>query len=80
MLHRTTNYVWSPATAGMLFCPESPAWLALKGQRKEALAVAEKLWGADAVNQLGTGAQRGQRGQKRCMPGAVRVGAGMQSG
>ena len=44
----------------MLFCPESPAWLALKGQRKEALAVAEKLWGADALSQLGAGAQRGR--------------------
>jgi hypothetical protein len=41
--------------AGMLVSPESPAWLVLKGQRREATSVAEKLWGADALVQLGSG-------------------------
>lgn len=45
-----------PADAGMLVCPESPAWLVLKGHRREAGAVAEKLWGADGSSQLGAGA------------------------
>ena len=39
----------------MLVCPESPAWLVLKGLRQEATAVAEKLWGAEALIQLGSG-------------------------
>lgn len=47
--------------AGMLVCPESPAWLALKGQRREAVAVAEKLWGPDGASQLGSGAAVGAR-------------------
>ena len=29
----------------MLACPESPTWLGLKGRRREATEVAEKLWG-----------------------------------
>ena len=40
----------------MLACPESPTWLALKGRRREAAEVGEKLWGADAAAaQLGAG-------------------------
>ncbi|KAL4437118.1 hypothetical protein ABPG75_004257 [Micractinium tetrahymenae] len=39
---------------GMLVCPESPTWLVLKGHRREAGAVAEKLWGADGASQLGS--------------------------
>ena len=42
----------------MLICPESPAWLVLKLRRREAEAVAEKLWGADGLAQLGAGAHR----------------------
>ncbi|PSC75514.1 Plastidic glucose transporter 4 [Micractinium conductrix] len=40
---------------GFLFCPESPAWLELQGQRREAAAVAEQLWGPEGSAQLGGG-------------------------
>lgn len=46
--------------AGMLVCPESPAWLVLKGHRREAGAVVEKLWGPDGTSQLGAGAANGK--------------------
>jgi len=45
--------------AGILFCPESPAWLVLKGLRREASSVAEQLWGPDGAVQLGAGAAGG---------------------
>ncbi|EFN58991.1 hypothetical protein CHLNCDRAFT_55965 [Chlorella variabilis] len=47
---------------GMLVCPESPAWLVLKGLRREATAVAEKLWGAEALIQLGSAKGEGEGG------------------
>lgn len=41
----------------MLICPESPTWLVLKGRRREATEVAQKLWGEEAAaTQLGAGA------------------------
>jgi hypothetical protein len=42
--------------AGMLGSPESPGYLAAKGKRDEAVAVATKLWGAKGVAQLGESA------------------------
>lgn len=43
-------------TAGMLGSPESPGYLAAKGKRDEAVAVATKLWGAGGASQLGESA------------------------
>ena len=40
----------------MLGSPESPGYLAAKGKRDEAVAVATKLWGAKGVAQLGESA------------------------
>lgn len=41
----------------MLVCPESPTWLQLKGRRREADEIGEKLWGEEAAAaQLGAGA------------------------
>ena len=62
MIH-TTQCLHSPfpsspplLPAGFLFCPESPAWLELQEQRREAAAVAEQLWGPEGSAQLGGGA------------------------
>lgn len=41
---------------GMLGSPESPGYLAAKGKRDEAVAVATKLWGAGGAAQLGESA------------------------
>jgi hypothetical protein len=41
--------------AGMLAAPESPTYLANKGKRDEAVAVATKLWGRSGASQLGAG-------------------------
>lgn len=51
-------------TTGMLGSPESPGYLASKGKREDAVAVATKLWGAKGVSQLGesAGEWRGQQG------------------
>ena len=38
---------------GMLFCPESPSWLSMKGESHAAEAVAMKLWGEQGLSQLG---------------------------
>jgi hypothetical protein len=40
----------------MLGSPESPGYLASKGKRDDAVAVATKLWGAKGVSQLGESA------------------------
>lgn len=40
----------------MLGSPESPGYLASKGKRDEAVAVATKLWGPKGVAQLGESA------------------------
>ncbi|KAI7836406.1 hypothetical protein COHA_009737 [Chlorella ohadii] len=43
---------------GMLVCPESPTWLQLKGRRREAADIGEKLWGEEAAAaQLGAAKQ-----------------------
>ncbi len=42
----------------MLGSPESPGYLAAKGKREEAVAVATKLWGVNGVAQLGQSAGR----------------------
>lgn len=47
----------------MLGCPESPAYLASKGKREEAVKVATKLWGAGGAAQLGAGAGAAVPGQ-----------------
>lgn len=39
----------------MLGAPESPTYLANKGKRDEAVAVATKLWGRSGASQLGAG-------------------------
>jgi hypothetical protein len=39
----------------MLAAPESPTYLANKGKRDEAVAVATKLWGRSGASQLGAG-------------------------
>lgn len=54
----------SLTTTGMLGSPESPGYLASKGKRDDAVAVATKLWGAKGVSQLGesAGGCRGQQG------------------
>lgn len=39
--------------AGMVFCPESPSWLSLKGESHAAESVAIKLWGEEGISQLG---------------------------
>jgi hypothetical protein len=44
-----------PVPAGMLAAPESPTYLANKGRRDEAVAVATKLWGRSGASQLGAG-------------------------
>lgn len=50
-------YLWPPSMcAGMLGSPESPGYLAAKGKRDQAVAVATKLWGAKGVAQLGESA------------------------
>ena len=46
----------SSLCAGMLGSPESPGYLAAKGKRDQAVAVATKLWGAKGVAQLGESA------------------------
>lgn len=56
---------------GMLVSPESPAWLVLKGQRREATSVAEKLWGADALVQLGSAKGEGEGGAGEASWGEV---------
>jgi hypothetical protein len=40
----------------MLGSPESPGYLAAKGKRDEAVAVATKLWGPRGATQLGDSA------------------------
>ena len=40
----------------MLSCPESPVWLVLSGQRREAEETAARLWGPEGALQLGGGA------------------------
>lgn len=37
---------------GMIFCPETPSWLSMKGERRAAEAVATKIWGVDGISQL----------------------------
>ncbi|KAI8468900.1 MAG: general substrate transporter [Monoraphidium minutum] len=44
---------------GMLGCPESPVYLAGKGKRAEAEAVALKLWGPAGAGQLGAADAKG---------------------
>jgi hypothetical protein len=46
LLHSLTT------TTGMLGSPESPGYLAAKGKREEAVAVATKLWGPKGAAQL----------------------------
>ena len=37
----------------MLISPESPRWLLSNGNREEAIAAANKLWGPNATQELG---------------------------
>jgi hypothetical protein len=47
---------------GMLGSPESPGYLAAKGKREEAVAVATKLWGPKGAAQLAESAGEGGSG------------------
>jgi hypothetical protein len=53
--------------AGILGCPESPAWLARQGRSTEAAEVAEKLWGPAG------GSGGGPRGSPLCLSRAARL-------
>lgn len=53
---------------GMLFCPESPSWLALRGEQHAAEAVATKLWGPNGTSQLGMEKEPGASDLKETKP------------
>jgi hypothetical protein len=55
----------------MLAAPESPTYLANKGKRDEAVAVATKLWGRSGASQLGAG--EGRRMQRHCFSNTVQA-------
>lgn len=55
-MHTSALFCICHCTTGMLGSPESPGYLASKGKREDAVAVATKLWGAKGVSQLGESA------------------------
>ncbi|KAF6256041.1 general substrate transporter [Scenedesmus sp. NREL 46B-D3] len=61
---------------GMLAAPESPTYLANKGRRDEAVAVATKLWGRSGASQLGAGGAKagGSGGSESLFSGPYRKG------
>lgn len=65
---------------GMLGAPESPTYLANKGKRDEAVAVATKLWGRSGASQLGAGGAKaggGGGGAPNLFSGEYRKGVVM---